>query len=487
MVDANHVANGFHQEFYKNPNVLDLKTNKPYASKHRHILNNIEEFWFYVQSEVRKLKKSNAVDVDKILDLTSQFKRSLMTDMEELGTLAGGDTLAERQNRRLGELVQARLRHIQNPRDCKTARKVSCQINWACGFGCQLHHVTYCLIIAYATNRTLVLDSTGWNYHSGGWEEMFEPLSQTCRTATEGSVIYWPDHKPDKQIIKLASQTYSLSGPGFIPRAVPQDIAQELIHGEPIVWWVGQIVKYIFKPNAKVRAMLSHHAQQIGFSHPVVGVHIRRTDKGSEAAPHPIHEYMRHVEEYYAQLSLQVNVTERKVYVATDEKGVIMEIRQKYPAYTILGDASTVEAASSDRRYSTAGLLGIITDLYFLSHSDYLVCTFSSQICRIAYELLNTDHRDASLNFKSLDDIWFFAGQRDNIQLAVLDHTPQTADQIELRVGDEVKPAGNHWDGFSRGTNLRTNRHGLYPSFKVISRVETYKFPTYPEVKLPQR
>jgi hypothetical protein len=87
-------------------------------------LNNIEEFWFYVQSEVRKLKKSNAVDVDKILDLTSQFKRSLMTDMEELGTLAGGDTLAERQNRRLGELVQARLRHIQNPRDCKTARKV---------------------------------------------------------------------------------------------------------------------------------------------------------------------------------------------------------------------------------------------------------------------------------------------------------------------------------------------------------------------------
>lgn len=59
-----------------------------------------------------------------------------------------------------------------------------------------------------------------------------------CRTATEGSVIYWPDHKPDKQIIKLASQTYSLSGPGFIPRAVPQDIAQELIHGEPIVWWV---------------------------------------------------------------------------------------------------------------------------------------------------------------------------------------------------------------------------------------------------------
>lgn len=115
------------------------------------------------------------------------------------------------------------------------------------------------------------------------------------------------------------------------------------------------------------------------------------------------------------------------------------------------------------------------------------VCTFSSQICRIAYELLNTDHRDASLNFKSLDDIWFFAGQRDNIQLAVLDHTPQTADQIELRVGDEVKPAGNHWDGFSRGTNLRTNRHGLYPSFKVISRVETYKFPTYPEVKLPQR
>ncbi|KAL1465862.1 hypothetical protein WDU94_005393 [Cyamophila willieti] len=79
------------------------------------------------------------------------------------------------------DLVQARLRYIQNPRDCATARKVSCQINWPCGFGCQLHHVTYCLIIAYATNRTLVLDSSNWNYNSDGWEEMFEPLSRTCR------------------------------------------------------------------------------------------------------------------------------------------------------------------------------------------------------------------------------------------------------------------------------------------------------------------
>ena len=51
-----------------------------------------------------------------------------------------------------------------------------------CGYGCQLHHVTYCMIMAYATERTLILESEGWRYAQKGWETLFLPLSRTCTT-----------------------------------------------------------------------------------------------------------------------------------------------------------------------------------------------------------------------------------------------------------------------------------------------------------------
>lgn len=38
---------------------------------------------------------------------------------------------------------------------------------------------------------------------------------------------------------------------------------------------------------------------------------------------------------------------------------------------------------------------------------------------------------------------------------------------MTLKVGDQISVAGNHWDGYSKGRNLRTNQVGLYPSFKV--------------------
>ena len=61
----------------------------------------------------------------------------------------------------------------------------------AVGFGSQLHHVIYCLTIAYGTGRTLVLNSSNWNYNAD-WEQVFQPLSNTCRDAVGRSRASWP-------------------------------------------------------------------------------------------------------------------------------------------------------------------------------------------------------------------------------------------------------------------------------------------------------
>ena len=119
-----------------------------------------------------------------------------------------------------------------------------------------------------------------------------------------------------------------------------------------------------------------------------------------------------------------------------------------------------------------------------LSRTDYLVCTFSSQVCRVAYEIMQNLKIDASDNFKSLDDIWYFGGQDEHQQVAVMEHKAGTREEIELKVGDVVGVAGNHWNGFNKGRNHRTNRIGLYPQYKTREKVKIVDFPTYAHVEL---
>lgn len=134
-------------------------------------------------------------------------------------------------------------------------------------------------------------------------------------------------------------------------------------------------------------------------------IHIRRTDKvGTEAAFHKLEEYMVHVELYYKHKELNDKVIKKRVYLATDEPKLFSEAKEKceifinfltsfqlifiyvrYPEYEIIGDIDISKTASISKRYSDQSLSGIITDIHFLSLSDYLVCTFSSQVIDKSY------------------------------------------------------------------------------------------------------
>lgn len=81
--------------------------------------------------------------------------------------------------------------HLQNPKDCSKAKKLVCNINKGCGYGCQLHHVVYCFMIAYGTQRTLILESQNWRYATGGWETVFRPVSETCTDRSGTTTGHW--------------------------------------------------------------------------------------------------------------------------------------------------------------------------------------------------------------------------------------------------------------------------------------------------------
>ena len=90
-------------------------------------------------------------------------------------------------------------------------------------------------------------------------------------------------------------------------------------------------------------------------------------------------------------------------------------------------------------------------------------------------------HPDASNNYRSLDDIFYFGGQNAHDVIAIFPHTPQNSMEIELQIGDQIGIAGNHWDGFSKGQNRRTGKTGLFPTYKTVNKIETAPYATYPE------
>lgn len=467
-----------------------------YEGALRKLQRGIIELGFYTNSELKlalkQAKESSPAELLRRLAFLqngiSEHKRSLLKSLALVRDEDGYSYWREQEAHDLSDLVQRRFHYLQNPKDCSQAKKLVCNINKGCGFGCQLHHAVYCFMVAYGTQRTLIIKSKGWRYHKGGWDEIFKPASETCLSPDGSSAANWPG-KPDTQVLTLPIID-SLLPPRspFLPPAVPADLAPRLarIHGLPIAWWVGQFLKYLLRPQPVISELLESTRNKLGFKGSIVGVHVRRTDKvGTEAAFHPLDEYMPAVSEWFdQQIANGKIIDKRRIFLASDDPKVITEARTKYPNYEILGDPDIAKTAAIGTRYSDRSLYGIIVDIHFLSQCDFLVCTFSSQVCRVAYELMQSLHVDASTYFRSLDDIYYYGGQNAHSWKTAQSHSAQKADEIDLEVGDPVAIAGNHWDGYSRGKNQRTNEQGLFPSFKVEDQVEAVKFPTYPEVPL---
>ena len=63
--------------------------------------------------------------------------------------------------------------------------------------------------------------------------------------------------------------------PPYVPLAlgIPDDIADELLrlHGNPSVWWVGQFLRYLWRPQPWLDEELVRTQIELDFQHPIVG------------------------------------------------------------------------------------------------------------------------------------------------------------------------------------------------------------------------
>ncbi|XP_002170367.3 alpha-(1,6)-fucosyltransferase isoform X1 [Hydra vulgaris] len=450
----------------------------------RRISNQIEEMWFLWRGNLKKIQdvlKNHKIPsgfLNKISDEFREINQITERDYEELMAIDGIKEYKKNLANNLSNKIQNRIFKLQHPSSCYNAKKLVLNLNKPCGYGCQMHHLIYGMIVAYATKRILVISDT--NIGSDTNLNLYYQKLTNCSLSSKQIIAHWGENIKNKKVVSLPPVEFIRPRPKQMPMAVPNDIIDTLkaFHSRPFIWWVGQICKFLFRQQPFLSDKLFKKKKELKFKNPIVGIHVRRTDKKLEAAYHNLEEYMYWVDLYYKKRELSGSLSPRRVFIASDDTLIIKEAREKYPKYIFIHDEMASEYADVNQRFSKSSIEGIISDVELLSECDFLVCTFSSQVCRLAYEFMNHKHTDASKNVRSLDDIYYFGGQKEHAMKVIWPNIKTSNDELKLDIGDTIKIAGNHWDGKSIGKNLLTQEVGSFFSYKAEDIINVENFLT---------
>nr|XP_027206793.1 alpha-(1,6)-fucosyltransferase-like [Penaeus vannamei] len=129
--------------------------------------------------------------------------------------------------------------------------------------GSQLHHLSYCFLASYGTQRTLILDTKNYNGNPEGLETFFLPLSDTCTSYNKSQMVAWPGKK-DSLVVRFPSMDRPNPRPNYFPKSIPKDISERLVrlHGDPFAWWMGQFFKYAMRTNKDFQDYIDNQARE---------------------------------------------------------------------------------------------------------------------------------------------------------------------------------------------------------------------------------
>ena len=249
-----------------------------YEVTRRRVEKYLREMNYFTTAKLKDLqKKLGQKYAENQLDIFAadygQLSTITMNEMEQLRELDGMGDFRRKMHNELSNEVQERFRKLQNPKDCRKSRRLVCTLNKGCGYGCQIHHVIYCMIIAYSSNRTMVMNSVGWRYSKKGWEVSFLPVSESCRNVGFGKV-YWGMAYNTKALVAHLPVIDSIYPKPFqLPQAVPRDLVDKILafHEKPFIWWVGQVCAYLFRYQPSMKQRIEMKKNRIGFKSPIVG------------------------------------------------------------------------------------------------------------------------------------------------------------------------------------------------------------------------
>uniref|UniRef100_A0A3Q0KMV6 Alpha 1,6 fucosyltransferase K n=1 Tax=Schistosoma mansoni TaxID=6183 RepID=A0A3Q0KMV6_SCHMA len=388
---------------------------------------------------------------------------------------------------KLSQRLQKKIQEQQNPSDCKMAKYVTFDFTNLCGFGCSMHQLMFCFQLAFESERVLIV----MNHPPGDvfreWlHQNTLPLSEKCSHV---------DTNGRSDNIRCPFIRYGHIAHNWLPHVLPIDMNAELLrlHEAPFVWFAGQLASYILRPRPQFAQLINATLKSFKASgNPVVGVHIRRTDKIIyEAKFHNLSEYMKQVDKFFDRQNASLltmskrhdieekkfgsifgrtirknNSAKRSVYLATDDPNVFTQFPYSHPNYILYGSPGRSHSADLRMRKTYNSINNAIIDVIALSMTDFLVCTFSSNICRLAYELMQTRHMEFGDATQLCHSIDFAFHQEDYSRLKFDVIIPDM--KGHLKYGDVVDNFINHGNG-SASVKLEKNAKNEFfiaPAYK---------------------
>jgi glycoprotein 6-alpha-L-fucosyltransferase len=97
---------------------------------------------------------------------------------------------------------------------------------------------------------------------------------------------------------------------------------------------------------------------------------------------------MLYVINYYKKLEIKGFKGEKSVFVASDDPNASRELSDKYKDFTFKDKSFYFNKTEiDDTKYTANNLLHMIFDIHFLSRSDFLVCTMTSNVRKQIFNL----------------------------------------------------------------------------------------------------
>ncbi|VDK81492.1 unnamed protein product, partial [Cylicostephanus goldi] len=137
------------------------KEGELYSKQHevsrRLLENRIWEVFYYMHRKMQELPISHS----SVVNRTEDQLISLLATAANFSEIEGAGAWRKKSLQAVTNTIQQKIRRMQNPEDCRTAKALVCNLDKECGFGCQLHHVAYCFLTAFGSGRMLVLNRDG--------------------------------------------------------------------------------------------------------------------------------------------------------------------------------------------------------------------------------------------------------------------------------------------------------------------------------------
>ena len=75
------------------------------------------------------------------------------------------------------------------------------------------------------------------------------------------------------QVVSVPLITSLKPRPPFLPEAIPKEFADKLLsfHGHPFVWFAGQFLTYLMRPNKELRDFIAEKKKALKIKKPYVG------------------------------------------------------------------------------------------------------------------------------------------------------------------------------------------------------------------------